>query len=96
MTPVEFKQARLEKGMTQRELASFLGEGASYSAVTKWEVGANPIPQWVVDKMTVRNKLTLDDLSAEELAALVKRAAEKNLSPDTLAAEVIRAFIRLS
>jgi len=94
MTAEQFKASRLAKKMTQRELATYLG--ASYSAVTKWEVGRNPIPKWVQDKMAVRKSITVDTLSASEIAKLEKKAAEKGWTADGITAELIRNFIKLS
>lgn len=93
MTSEQFKKAREAKGMTQKGLASYLG--ASYSTVTKWEVGKNPIPAWVEEKLTVRKALTLKDLDADEIAAFEKKAAEKGKSPDSIASELIRLFIKM-
>ncbi len=95
MTAEQFKAARIAKSMTQKELAAFLGD-ASYSAVTKWETGANPIPKWVEEKLVVPSTLKLSDLSAEELALFEKRAAERGRTPESIYAELVRNFLRLS
>lgn len=95
MTKEEFKAERKRKKLNQRELATFLG--ASYSAVTKWEIGVNEIPHWVEEKMRDRRKgFVVDDLSAAEIAEFEKKAASKGTSSDKLAAEVIRMFLKLS
>ena len=94
MTSEQFKTARKAKKMTQRELAVFLN--VSLSAVTKWETGANPIPDHVAEKLHVRSVLKISELGADELAVFQKKAAERGRTPDSITAELIRNFIKLS
>jgi len=94
MNKEEFKSARQRKGLTQKELAAFLG--VSYSAITKWETGGNPIPAWVADKLREpRRGLSLEGLAPEELAALERRSASRGVTSDQFAVELIRAFLKL-
>jgi len=94
MTADQFKTARKSKGMTQRQLCAFLG--VSFSAVTKWETGANPIPKWVEEKLLARQEVTLRGLSAAEIAKFQQKAAARGMSADEIAAELIRNFLKLS
>lgn len=81
--------------MDQRELASFLK--VSYSAVTKWETGQNPIPAWVADKLLDRSgKFVLDGFSPEEVIAIQRRAASKGMSADDFIASLVKAVINVS
>lgn len=90
MTKEQFKAARKARKMDQRETASFLN--VSYSAVTKWESGNNPVPQWVADKLIDKSgKFVLEGLSAEEIATLNKIAARKGVSAESLIADLVRA-----
>lgn len=94
MNNIDFKKARKAKGMTQKELASFLG--VSYSAVTKWESDNNPVPHWVAEKMLApQDSISVKGLSAEEIAEFEHAAAEKGKSPDELVTDLIRMFIKL-
>jgi DNA-binding transcriptional regulator YiaG len=43
MSPEEFKRARLELGMSQNDIAEFLGV-ASDRTIRRWEEGAKDIP----------------------------------------------------
>lgn len=93
MTPQQFKQARKARKLNQQETAVFLK--ASYSAVTKWESGNNPIPEWVADKMReTSGKVSLDGLSIEEVGALHRLAAKKGMTPDGLVADLVRAGLK--
>lgn len=92
MTAKQFKEAREAKGMNQRELAVFLG--ASYSAVTKWESNANPIPKWVQEKLVPLQSLLVTELTAEELAEFERKSAERGKSPDGVTADLIRHYIK--
>lgn len=94
MKAEDFKSARLAKGMTQKELSKHLG--VSLSAVTKWEGGAT-VPPWVIEKMVPAvTELKIKGLSAAEIQAYEKKAAAKGFSGDSLAAELIRNWIKLS
>lgn len=94
MKPKDFKAARIAKNMTQKELAAHLG--VSLSAVTKYEGGAS-IPDWIVEKMTShRTELKILGLTAQEILELEKKAASKGVSGDSIAAELIRNFLKLS
>jgi len=95
MTPQQFKQARKAKKLNQQETAAFLK--ASYSAVTKWESGHNPIPGWVSDKMReTSGKFILDGLTPDELSAVHRLAASKGMKPETMVADLIRATLKFS
>jgi len=93
MTKEQFKAARKARKLDQKEAAAFLK--VSYSAVTKWEAGNNPVPQWVEEKLTEKTgKFVLDGLSAEEIAAINKIAARKGISAESLIADLIRAGLK--
>lgn len=90
MTTTQFKEARKAKNMDQRELASFLK--VSYSAVTKWETGKNPIPEWVADRLLDKTgKFILNGFTPEEVMNIQRRAASKGVSSDALIADMVRA-----
>jgi DNA-binding XRE family transcriptional regulator len=94
MNAKQFKAARKAKGMTQKELSSHLG--VSLSAVTKWEGGAT-VPAWVNEKISPPVvDLKIKSLSAAEIQDLEKKAAAKGFNGDSLAAELIRNWIKLS
>lgn len=93
MTPEQFKQARKKRGYNQREAAAFLK--ASYSALTKWETGVNPIPEWAADKIrSSSGKFVLENLTNDEITALNKLAASKGVSPEAMIAGLVRAGLK--
>lgn len=93
MDKTEFKAARKRKSMTQKELSLYLG--VTISAVQKWETGQNKIPPWVVERLNRGQSITLTGLSSDEIAAFERRAAQKGVSADSRAAELIKMFIKL-
>jgi len=94
MTPKELKNIRKERGLNQKEMALLLN--ASYSALTKWETAANPIPKWVEEKLVDRRKgFALKDLTAAEIAEFEEIVARKGGHPDAVAAELVRWYIKM-
>lgn len=68
MTSAELRQRRLALGLTQRALADRLR--VTVTTVSRWEIGASPIPPW------------LDvALRGIELASHTTSAAEKRTYP---------------
>ena len=95
MTGPEFKAARKARALDQVQMASWLK--ASYSAVTKWETGKNPIPEWVAEKLGAPSgTFHVEGLSADEILALQRLAATQGLRPETLIADLIRAGLKFA
>ena len=95
MTAPEFKAARKARKLDQRQMASFLK--ASYSAVTKWETGYNPIPEWVAEKLGAPSgTFAVEGLTADEILALQRLAAAQGLRPESLIAGLIRAGLKFA
>jgi len=96
ITPEEFKAARKARKMTQLELAKWLN--VSYSAVTKWETGKNPVPQWVAEKLQdQKGVFVLDDyFSLDEAAKIHELAKARGMSADGLIAEMVKHLLKFS
>ncbi len=61
------KQRREEKGLTQEELASFLGDNLSRQSVSKWERDESYPEVEKLLKLSVKLDISLDELFLDEL-----------------------------
>ncbi|HHV82797.1 MAG TPA: helix-turn-helix transcriptional regulator [Tepidanaerobacter syntrophicus] len=61
------KQRREEKGLTQEELASFLGDNLSRQSVSKWERDESYPQVEKLLKLSVKLDISLDELFFDEL-----------------------------
>jgi transcriptional regulator with XRE-family HTH domain len=77
----KLRKRREDKGLTQEDVASFLGEEFSRQSVSKWELGAS-FPE--VDnllRISVALDISLDELLSEELK-YYKKGTSQNLIED--------------
>ncbi len=93
MTGPQLKALRIQRDLTQPQLAEFLGDTTA-STVSKWEKDTHPIPQWVEDKMLSSTTLSLPlDMLQQimtyatahqtDFAGLLTRALRAYLNPPT-------------
>lgn len=61
------KQRRKEKGLTQEELASFLGDNLSRQSISKWERDESYPEVEKLLKLSVKLDISLDELFLDEL-----------------------------
>ncbi len=58
MTGPQLKALREARGMTQPDLAEYLGDSTA-ATISRWEKGIHAIPQWVSDKMLASATVSL-------------------------------------
>lgn len=89
MTGPQLKALRISRGLTQNELADFLGD-CSNAAVSRWEASEAPVAQWVAEKMLRSTSITLP---LETLAELMDYASRNNLEFTELLARAIQSYL---
>lgn len=90
MTGAQLKAIRESRGLTQNELAAFLGD-TTHGTVSKWEKDVHAIPQWVADKMMTSTQLTLP---LDMLQQLMDYATTHQMEFSELLTEALRAYLR--
>lgn len=88
MNATKLKEYRVSKGMTQAELATWLG--CSKHAVVSWENGRNPVQEWVIARIRAEHPTINPVLTLEQFTKAQAAAAEKGMTLQDWLADLIK------
>lgn len=92
MKPLELKDARRAKKMTQADFSNWLG--VSKHTVVAWEVGRNPIPDWVESRIQADSLQINPSLTLEQFRVISDIADKKGQSVDQWISDLIKNAIQ--
>ncbi len=90
MNGSQLKALRIQRKLTQIQLAEFLGV-PNNSTISRWESETHEVPPWVADKMFSGTTLSLP---LPEMQNLLNFATQQKLSFEQLLAEALRAYLK--
>lgn len=91
MTSNELKAERKKRGLTQAKFAELLG--VKKGTVTAWEIGQNPIPEWIKKRLKEEGRMSVNpSMDLKRYKALSEIADKKGTDVDNIVMEAISEY----